>query len=57
VKLARFRHPNAACFPSYVEYRLNKNIINIIYAYKYIQNRHPKVGLLEDIREEEKKER
>jgi hypothetical protein len=30
VKLARLRKPKAACFPSYVDYRPNKNISNIM---------------------------
>jgi hypothetical protein len=48
VKLARSRKPKAACFLSYVEYRLNKNTNNIIYTYKYTQNMYPKVGLVEE---------
>jgi hypothetical protein len=48
VKLARFRKPKATCFLSYVEYRSNINISNIIYTYKYIQNICPKVELVEE---------
>jgi hypothetical protein len=48
VQLARFRKLKVACFLSYVEYRSNTNTSNIIYAYKYIQNMYPKVGLEEE---------
>jgi hypothetical protein len=31
-----------------VEYRPNTKISNIMYTYKYIQNMHPKVGLVDE---------
>jgi hypothetical protein len=46
MKLARFRKSKPSCFFSYVEYRPKTNISNIIYAYKYIQNMNPEVGLV-----------
>jgi hypothetical protein len=48
VKLAKVRKPEAARSLSYVEYRPNTNASNIIYTYNYIQNMHPKVGLVEE---------
>jgi hypothetical protein len=45
--IVAFRMPNIACFLSYVEYKPNTNTNNI-YAYKYIQNMYPKVGLIEE---------
>jgi hypothetical protein len=48
VKVARFRKPKATCFLSHVGYRPNKNKSNIIHTYKYIQNMHLKVGLVEE---------
>jgi hypothetical protein len=54
VKLARFRKSKATCFLSYVVYRPNTNMSNIIDNYKYIQNTYPKVGLVEETKEEKK---
>jgi hypothetical protein len=51
VKLARLRKPKAACFPSYVKYRLKTNTTNIIYTHKYIQNMYSKMELTEETKE------
>jgi hypothetical protein len=48
IQLARFRKPKAVCFLSYMVYRSYTNTSNIIYAYKYVQNMYPKVGLVEE---------
>jgi hypothetical protein len=55
VKSARYRKMKVACFLSYVENRLNTNISIMFYTYKYIENMPPKVGLLQETKEEEKK--
>jgi hypothetical protein len=59
VKLARFRKPKAACSLSYVKYKPNTNISNIIYTKNYAQNMYPKMGLIEEAkgRRKRRKER
>jgi hypothetical protein len=57
VKLTRFRNPKTTYSLSYVEYWPKTNISIIIYTYKYIQIMYLNVGLVEEIREEENKER
>jgi hypothetical protein len=65
VKLARFRKPKVTCFLLYVEYRPNtSNIIYKVYVmytvlyihYIYLHSIYLKVGLVEETREEEKRE-
>jgi hypothetical protein len=56
VKLTRFRKPKATCFLLHVEHKPNANASNIN-TYKSIQNMYPKVGLVEETKEEEEKER
>jgi hypothetical protein len=55
VKLARLRKPKAKYFLSYVEYRPNINISNIIPTYKYTQNMYPKVRLIGDHRKRKRR--
>jgi hypothetical protein len=62
VKLARFRKIKVACFLSYVEDRFKYKYKHYhththTYTYIYVQYMFPKVGLLEEIREEEKNDR
>jgi hypothetical protein len=47
-EVSRSRKTKAMCFLSYVEDRPNTIIRNIIYAYKYVQNMYPKVGLVKE---------
>jgi hypothetical protein len=48
VKLARLRRPKTTYFLSFVEYRPNTNISDIIYTKKYMQSMYLKVGRVKE---------
>jgi hypothetical protein len=52
-EVSKFRKPKATCFLSYVEYRHNTNRAKL-YVQTYIQNKYPKVGLVEETKGEGK---
>jgi hypothetical protein len=53
--LVKIRKTKATCYLSYVENRSNTNISIIMFICKYTQNMFPKVELLEETKEGEKK--